>query len=180
VPIVDLGLRLEDAEAMGLEAEAVKVDNAAARRETLELHGATEAEIEFLAEPDDDGMCRRVELNAMTSRQLVNFVEAKLEEYNVKKVVPESGALTQHARRLVEQTLTRAVLQRLAGDIARHAAEGRAARESRRSGSAAASPALGAVVGPGTGAAHRLRDYPHLGADGPALTIGARLAVADG
>jgi hypothetical protein len=57
---------------------------------------------------------------------------------------------------------------------------GRAARESRRSGSAAASPALGAVVGPGTGAAHRLRDYPHLGADGPALTIGARLAVADG
>jgi hypothetical protein len=123
VPIVDLGLRLEDVEAMGLEAEAVKVDNAAARRETLELHGATEAEIEFLAEPDDDGMCRRVELNAMTSRQLVNLVEAKLEEYNVKKVVPESGALTQLARRLVEQTLTRAVLQRLAGDIARHAAE---------------------------------------------------------
>jgi hypothetical protein len=123
VPIVELGLRLEDVEAMGLEAEAVKVDNAAARRETLELHGATEAEIEFLAEPDDDGMCRRVELNAMTSRQLVNFVEAKLDEYGVKKVVPESGALTQHARRLVEQTLTRAVLQRLAGDIARHAAE---------------------------------------------------------
>ena len=52
---------------MGLEAETVKVDNVEARQDTLAGHGATEEEIEFLAEPDGDGMCRRVELNAMTS-----------------------------------------------------------------------------------------------------------------
>ena len=123
VPIVDLGLRLEDVEAVGLEAEAVKVDNAATRRWTLEQHGATEDEIEFLAEPDDDGMCRRVELNAMTSRQLVDFVEEKLEEHGVEKVVPANGALTQHARRLLEQASTRKALEDVAAEIAQRAAE---------------------------------------------------------
>jgi len=57
----------------------------------LEERGATEAEIEFLTEPDDDGMCRRVELNAMTSRQLVDLVEAKLQEHGIEKVVSENG-----------------------------------------------------------------------------------------
>jgi hypothetical protein len=122
VPIVDIGLRLEDVEAMGLEAEAVKVENIAARRETLEERGATEAEIEFLTAPDDDGMCRRVELNAMTSRQLVDLVEAKLQEHGVEKVVPENGALVQHARRLIEQEMTRKALNAAAAEIARRAA----------------------------------------------------------
>jgi hypothetical protein len=123
VPIVDIGLRLEDVEEMDLEAEAVEVDSPAARRETLELHGATEAEIEFLAEPDDDGMCRRVELNAMTSRQLVDFVEAKLDEHGVGKVLPENGALERHARRLIEQALTRKALESVTAEIAQQAAK---------------------------------------------------------
>jgi hypothetical protein len=122
VPIVDIGLRLEDVEAMGLEAEAVKVENIAARRETLEERGATEAEIEFLTAPDDDGMCRRVELNAMTSRQLVDLVEAKLQEHGVEKVVPENRALVQHARRLIEQKMTRKALNAAAAEIAQRAA----------------------------------------------------------
>jgi hypothetical protein len=128
VPIVDIGLRLEDVEALGLEAEAVEVKDAATRRETLERHGATEDEIEFLAEPYDDGMYRRVELNAMTSRQLVDFVEAKLEEHGVQKVVPENDTLTQHARRRIEQDrieqeLTRKGLEGLAPEVAQRAAE---------------------------------------------------------
>jgi DNA topoisomerase VI subunit A len=45
--IVDIGLRLEDIEAMGLEAETVEVDNREARRAKLEEHGATDDEIEF-------------------------------------------------------------------------------------------------------------------------------------
>jgi hypothetical protein len=66
--IVDLGLRLEDIEEMGLEAETVEVKSREARRETLERHGATDEEIEFLAPEDEDEDCRRVELNAMTSQ----------------------------------------------------------------------------------------------------------------
>jgi hypothetical protein len=48
------------------------------RRANLEEHGATEEEIEFLATPDDNGMCQRVELNAMTSPQLLAFVASTL------------------------------------------------------------------------------------------------------
>jgi hypothetical protein len=123
VPIVDIGLRLDDVEAMGLEAEAVKVDNREARRDTLLEHGATEDEITFLIEPDDDDMCHRVELNAMTSRQLVDFVEEKLAEHGVKKVMPANGALEQQARRLIEQAMTRKVLEAAATEIAQRAAE---------------------------------------------------------
>jgi hypothetical protein len=74
--IIDIGLHLEDVERLALESETVKVDNRGKRRDTLERHGATEDEIEFLAPEDEDEDCRRVELNAMTSRQLVDFVEA--------------------------------------------------------------------------------------------------------
>jgi hypothetical protein len=123
VPIVDIGLRLKDVAAIGLEAEAVKVDNPEARRETLEEHGATEEEVEFLAEPDSDGMCRRVELNAMTSRQLVDFLEAKLQEHGVEKVVPDDDLLKEHARRIIEQTLTRKALKEIAAGFAHRAKE---------------------------------------------------------
>ena len=63
-----LGLRLTDIEEMGLQAETVEVKSREARRETLERHGATDEEIEFLAPEDEDEDCRRVELNAMTSQ----------------------------------------------------------------------------------------------------------------
>jgi Histidine kinase-, DNA gyrase B-, and HSP90-like ATPase len=122
VPIIDIGLRLEDVEAMGLEAETVKVDNVEARQDTLAGHGATEEEIEFLAEPDGDGMCRRVELNAMTSRQLVDFVEEQLRANGVEKVLPDDEVLKAHARRLITAKLTRMWLNNVADDIARQTA----------------------------------------------------------
>ena len=96
--IVDIGLRLEDIEEMGLEAETVEVKNHEARRETLERHGATDEEIEFLAPEDEDEDCRRVELNAMTSRQLVDFVEGKLEFYGVAKVIPHGSSTVNRCR----------------------------------------------------------------------------------
>jgi DNA topoisomerase VI subunit A len=74
VPIIDIGLRLKDIEAMELEAETVEVENRGSRRQTLCEHGATPEEIDFLA--PYDGPCQRAELNAMTSRQLFDFVEA--------------------------------------------------------------------------------------------------------
>ena len=121
--IIDVGLRLEDVEELGLEAETVQVDSREARRAKLEEHGATDDEIEFLVPTDGDEECRRVELNAMTSRQLVDFVEQKLAEHGVDKVMPENGAIEGHARRLIERTLTEKAIAEMAPDIARRAAD---------------------------------------------------------
>src|SRR5215471_14823076 len=48
----------------------------------------------------------RGELNAMTSRQLVDFVEGKLEFYGVAKVIPGGEVIHQHARHHLENKLT--------------------------------------------------------------------------
>src|SRR5262249_30746608 len=77
VEMIDLGLRLADVEAMRLESEPVKVEGDRQRRvETLRRHGASSAEINFLLGPSDgERSAKRVELNAMTSRQFVDFIE---------------------------------------------------------------------------------------------------------
>jgi hypothetical protein len=63
VPLINIGLRLIDVAVMDLQGERVTVPDRYARAATLRRHGATDQEIEFLSR-------RRVELNAMTSRQL--------------------------------------------------------------------------------------------------------------
>ena len=118
--IVDIGLRLDDVEEMGLEDETVEVKNREARRDTLRRHGATEEEIEFLAPEDKD--CRRVELNAMTSGQLVDFVEMSLRINEVEKVVPDAKVLVSHARHRLEEKLTEELIAQHAEEIAKRAA----------------------------------------------------------
>ena len=116
VPVVDIGLRLVDVEEMGLESEPTDVSgNWSKREETLRRHGATPKEIAFLES-------KRVELNAMTSRQFLDFIEAKLDEHGVEKLVPEDAILEQHARRLIEQRLARKAIARVASKIAKEAA----------------------------------------------------------
>ena len=116
VPIFDIGLRLPDVEAMGLQSEPVTIKDWDARRETLIRHGATREEIEFLRE-------RRVELNEMTSRQFIDFLETKFAEHGVEKVIPDAAVIEKHARRLIEQRLARKALadirQQLADEAAR-------------------------------------------------------------
>jgi hypothetical protein len=114
VEIVDIGLRLTDVQEMGLESEPVDVD-IEARAVTLRAHGATWDEIDFLAE-------RRVELNAMTSRQLVDFVERKLDEYGVVKVVPDVETLAKHARRLIEGRMHREAFAAIEDEVRAKAA----------------------------------------------------------
>ena len=101
VPLIDLGLRLDQVTAMNLESEPVAVkgewEKVAA---TLKRHGAQAAEIAFLRN-------RRVEINAMTSRQLVDFIEAQLALHNVAKVIPADDVLDRYARHLIEQDLAR-------------------------------------------------------------------------
>jgi hypothetical protein len=121
--IIDIGLRLADVQTLGLDAEPVKLDgDREAYRKTLEGYGATEDEIEFLVPEDEDEPCRRVELNAMTSRQLVDFVEEAFAQHGVEKVVPGSAVIREHARHLIESRLSAELLAQHADAIAAEAA----------------------------------------------------------
>jgi hypothetical protein len=124
VNIVDLGLRLSDVQALDLQSEPVTVEGDREKRvETLRKHGASWTEIDFLlGPPDGDGGAKRVELNAMTSRQFVDFIERKLIEHGVEKVVPKADIIEQHARRLVEQGLARDALNGLNDRLTKEAA----------------------------------------------------------
>jgi hypothetical protein len=83
VEVIDWGLRLEDVEEMGLEPEVVGLrGDEDTVRDKLESYGATEEEIDFLLEG------QRVELNEMTSEQMIEWMEKKLEEHGIGKVIP--------------------------------------------------------------------------------------------
>ncbi|WP_027152204.1 DUF2399 domain-containing protein [Mesorhizobium sp. WSM2561] len=93
--VIDLGLRLADVE--GLEPEDVFFKDKAdldAIASTLHRYGATKDESAFLLERQ-----QRVELNAMTSPDFVAFLERKLTEAGVRKVVPDRRTLELAARR---------------------------------------------------------------------------------
>jgi hypothetical protein len=95
---IELGLSLADVEAMGLEPEYQHHPKGkkSALIGNLRTNGATEAEINFMFRDFDTlRSTRRVELNAMTSPQFVAFVERKLLENGVAKIVPEQELLAE-------------------------------------------------------------------------------------
>ena len=115
VRVIDIGLRLADAQALSLQSEPVPREDPrkwTKRMRTLQRHGATPEEIEFLR-------TQRVELNAMTSPQLIAFIESKLAEHGVTKLIPDSKIIEQQARRVIKDRLTREALDRVAGRIAK-------------------------------------------------------------
>jgi hypothetical protein len=85
--VIDLGFRLEDVEDLEQEGGGEsKISD-----EYLEKAGATPEEIEFLRDS-------RVELNAMSSDRLIAFIEEKLEEHGIRKIVPKIDLLKQTYR----------------------------------------------------------------------------------
>jgi hypothetical protein len=81
---------------MGLEAEYQHhpKERRSALEENLRTNGASEKEIAFMFRDFDRlRSTRRVELNAMTSPQFVAFVERKLRENGITKVVPDDDVL---------------------------------------------------------------------------------------
>jgi hypothetical protein len=89
IKIIDLGLRLADVRSLDLEGSAEAAFDRGSdfkRRENLRLNGATREEAEFL-------LTQRVELNALTSDQLVTFIEYKLGKHGIKKLVPKVDLL---------------------------------------------------------------------------------------
>jgi hypothetical protein len=117
IPVVDIGLRLADVDDMDLQDEPVIVKGDWGRRaRTLRRHGATAEEIEFLES-------RRVELNAMPSRTMVDFIEAKLAEHGIKKLIPAAAVIEEHARRLLERRYAEETIAPLRNGIAERAAK---------------------------------------------------------
>ena len=92
IEVVDLGLRLADVEDSGLEAEDVFYSSDPAPN--LRKNGATAEEIAFLRS-------RRVELNAFASADFVAWIERKLEQHGVVKVVPDQDTLMLAWRRSI-------------------------------------------------------------------------------
>jgi DNA topoisomerase VI subunit B len=101
--VVDLGLRLRDVEEWNLQSEDVTHSSDPAPN--LILNGATAEEVVFLrgesASDYDPGRYkgRRVELNAFTSAQFVEWLESKLTEHQIEKVVPDATTLAEAYRR---------------------------------------------------------------------------------
>jgi hypothetical protein len=123
VEIIDLGLRLADIRRMRLEAEPVGPwRNASgqstwpAKAATLARHRATREEIDVLEH-------HRVELNAMTSMQFIDFLVLKLTQHGVRKVIPVAGTIERHARRVVELRMVEAHLAKVLPKIKAQAAK---------------------------------------------------------
>jgi hypothetical protein len=110
---IDMGLRLDDLvidDETRLVSEPVTLKNKGARAKRLRINGASEEEIEFLLRgPDKVG--QRVELNAMTSGQFIAFVERKLKEQGIAKVVPDSDFLARTYTAFERGTLASRALQ---------------------------------------------------------------------
>jgi hypothetical protein len=85
-----LGLRLADARAMALESEPVEYKKRCCEKSLLAA-GATEEEAAFMAGSRWEG--ERIELNAMPSDVFIQWLERKLNEAGVKKVVPDEKVL---------------------------------------------------------------------------------------
>jgi len=90
--VIDLGLRLQDIQS--LESEGVSYNQYKDPKIMMRRYGCTEEECSFLAKD-------RVELNAMTSGQFIDFIRKKLDEYKVQKVIPDDQILSNAYTRAV-------------------------------------------------------------------------------
>jgi hypothetical protein len=122
IQVIDLGLRLEDARRYSLESERVyeKMTDLKLRAQ-LRSNGATEPEIQFLA------LGQRVELNAFTSDQFVEWLTGKLDDLQqhgiISKVVPDVATLEEVYRAHVARNYFEERVEELADQAWEEAAD---------------------------------------------------------
>ena len=98
IEVVDIGLRLEDARTWNLESERYySRSSTRSIAQNLRRNGATTDEIDFIANQRS-----RVELNAFRSADLIHFIESKLTEHGIKKVIPDAQVLEAAYRRALK------------------------------------------------------------------------------
>ncbi len=91
INMTDFGLRLEDALAYGLASETVEL-----KRKLAIPAGLTKDEIEFLQSG------KRVELNAFTTSQFIEWLEGKLRLHLPERLIPDDDVLELAWRRAVQ------------------------------------------------------------------------------
>jgi hypothetical protein len=115
-------LRLEDVEKYDLAAERCKVNGYMwSIREV-----ATEAEQKFLASG------QRVELNAFTSPQFIEWLEGKLTKHLPRRLVPEDDLLEQAYRRALVVAKVNAAIEEAADAADEYASEAKIPKTLRR------------------------------------------------
>lgn len=114
VDVIDLGIRLPDVMEQKLQSEA-SPKSKSDPTPNLRKNGATADDIAFLRAG------QRVELNAFPSRQLVNWIEQKLQQHGVKKVVPDAGTLTTAYRRAAAAQYVNTRMDELSREAVEHA-----------------------------------------------------------
>ena len=109
IKVFDLGLRMDDVRhlirAGRDEAAAKEKAGPEVRRANMLRNGATPEEAEYL-------LTRRVELNAFTSEEFVAFIERKLTEHGVKKIVPTKAILTDTYRTFAQGREAEKIIKR--------------------------------------------------------------------
>jgi DNA topoisomerase VI subunit B len=117
--VIDLGLRVEDVRRMNLPSEPVQYKTKKDPRINLRASGATEEECNFLVhEKTPTGWSgERVELNAMGSDQFIQFLEQKLAEHGVAKLVPDKAILEKAYRRARRLVILQAAIHKAARDL---------------------------------------------------------------
>jgi hypothetical protein len=108
IDVRDLGLRLADVQAQGLDSERCTYKSDPT--DNLLENGAMEEEVDFLWGGDGG---QRVELNAFTSGNLIAWIEDKLREQGIRKVIPDQDILAQAYRRAAEVVLLKRQLQHI-------------------------------------------------------------------
>jgi hypothetical protein len=99
IEVIELGLSLEDVEELGLIGQFEHQVVGKASKSKMIDNGASQAEVEFMFTDWEQHKClRRIELNALTSPQMVRFIEDKLEENGIEKIMPSAERLIEAYR----------------------------------------------------------------------------------
>jgi hypothetical protein len=117
--IIDLGLRLVDVTELRLEGEEVEYSSKLDPKINLMESGATPEECSFLvrAKTASGWTGERVELNAMTSNVFIEWLESKLTEVGVSKVVPDQEALKTAYRRACKYAIIQEAIDKALANI---------------------------------------------------------------
>ncbi len=113
--VVDLGFHLEDIADLEREEVTYRGDP----RWNLRQNGATKDEIDILVQNGErqSWWGERVELNAMTSDQLIEWLERKLQEQGIKKLIPDNNTLAAAYRRAIFQLRIQEETEKLREEI---------------------------------------------------------------
>jgi DNA topoisomerase VI subunit B len=131
--VIDLGLRLADVKKWKLYAEVVDYHKSDPRG-NLETNGASPEEIAFLCDGKDwQGYHgKRVELNAFMSDEFVSWLELKLKQHGLKKIIPRNSVLQKEYRRQATIARLQAILDHARAEVSKEAAKLKPPRELRQ------------------------------------------------